>query len=117
MPHLIIEYPAGLADAGQGEAMLTAVYGAAAGTGLFDERHIRVRGWPLTHYMVGGEHRPFIHVQCRIHAGRTATQRRMLSDAVLAALRAQPLAVSVITVEVVEMDRDSYAKYVPQDSE
>lgn len=110
MPHLIIEYPAGLADAGQVEAMLTALHGAAAGTGLFDEGHIRVRGWPLAHYLVGGERKSFIHVQCRIHAGRTATQRRVLSDAVLAALRAQSLAVSVITVEVVEMDGDSYAK-------
>lgn len=117
MPHLIIEYPAELADAGQVAAMLTAVHGAAAGSGLFDEGHIRVRAWPLRDYLVGGEHKPFIHVQCRIHTGRTGMQKRMLSEAVLAALRSHDQTRAVITVEVVEMDRDSYAKYVHQENE
>jgi 5-carboxymethyl-2-hydroxymuconate isomerase len=51
-------------------------------------------------------------VQCRLHAGRSEAQKRQLSEAVLAAVRGQGWVAKVITVEVVEMDRDSYAKYV-----
>lgn len=112
MPHLIIEYPARIVTASQVEAMLTAVHGAAAGSGLFEEDHIRVRAWPLEHALPAGEGRAFMHAQCRIHGGRTAAQKKALSEAVLAALREQAWAVAVITVEVVELERASYAKWV-----
>jgi 5-carboxymethyl-2-hydroxymuconate isomerase len=111
MPHLIIEYPGDVVEAEQVEAMVDAVHGAVVATGLFAVSHIRVRAIPLLHYRVGGKNDPFIHVQCRIHAGRTDAQKRQLSEAVLAAVREQELPVKVITVEVVEMDRGSYAKW------
>lgn len=112
MPHLIIEYSQAQAEADQVEALLDAVHRAAAETGLFEESHIRVRAVPITHYRVGGEREHFVHVQCRIHAGRNEAQKRQLSEAVLSAFREQDWAVKVMTVEVVEMDRSSYAKYV-----
>ena len=111
MPHLIIEFSQDLAEAEQVEAMLDAVHQAAAGTGLFEVSHIRVRAVPVAYYRVGGEREPFIHVQCRIHAGRSEAQERQLSEAVLAAMREQGWPAKVITVEVVEMDRLTYAKY------
>ena len=92
--------------------MLTAVYDAAAATGLFEVDHIRVRAWPLQEYLLGGARKPFVHVQCRIHAGRDDGQKRRLSEAVLAAIRAQAWPVTVITVEVVELERESYTKAV-----
>ena len=112
MPHLIIEYPAQITTATQVETMLAAVYRAAAGSGLFDEAHIRVRAWPLEHYQLGGERRAFMHAQCRIHAGRAVAQKKALSEAVLAALHELAWAVEVITVEVVELEQASYAKWV-----
>lgn len=111
MPHLIIEFSQDLAEAEQVEAMLDAVHQAAAGTGLFEVGHIRVRAVPVAYYRVGGEREPFIHVQCRIHAGRSEAQKRQLSEAVLAAIREQGWPAKVMTVEVVEMDRSTYAKY------
>lgn len=114
MPHLIIEYPQDVVAAEQAESMLDAVHRAAVATGLFDESHIRIRTVPLSHYRTGGRSEPFIHVQCRIHAGRDERQKRQLSEAVLVAIREQALPVKVITVEVVEMDRASYAKFVDQ---
>ena len=110
MPHLIVEFSDGPSIANQVEPLLDAIHRAAAATGLFDESHIRVRAVPYTHYRVGGEREPFIHVQCRLHAGRSEAQKRQLSEAVLAAVRGPGWSVKVITVE--EMDRDSYAKYV-----
>jgi 5-carboxymethyl-2-hydroxymuconate isomerase len=111
MPHLIIEYPGDVVAAAQVEAMVDGVHQAAVATGLFAVSHIRVRALPLRHYRMGGKNDPFIHVQCRIHRGRSDAQKRQLSEALLAAVRAQGLPVKVITVEVVEMDKASYAKW------
>lgn len=51
-------------------------------------------------------------MQCRIHVGRSDSQKKQLTEAVLAALVEQGLGVEVMTAEVVEIDRASYAKYV-----
>lgn len=111
MPHLIIEYPQDIIAAERVEATLGKVHQAALGTGLFEESHIRIRAIPLTHYRHGGKQEPFIHVQCRIHAGRPDEKKRQLSEAVLTVIRKEELPVKVITVEVVEMDKASYARY------
>jgi 5-carboxymethyl-2-hydroxymuconate isomerase len=112
MPHLIVEFSDDPSIASRVEPLLDAIHRAATASGLFDESHIRVRALPYAHYRVGGKREPFIHVQCRLHAGRSEAQKRQLSEAVLAAVRGQGWVAKVITVEVVEMDRDSYAKYV-----
>ena len=111
MPHLLVEFPQDNVSAEQIELLLDDVHAAAVGTGLFEESHVRIRAIPLLHYRAGGQPEPFIHLQCRIHAGRSDEQKRRLSEAVLAAIREQRLAVAVITVEVVEMDGGSYAKF------
>lgn len=112
MPHLIIEYATPLAEAEQVEQMLEAVHTTAVASGLFEESHIRLRAVPLAFYRSGGQEEPFIHAQLRIHSGRSAEQKRQLSEAVLTTLQALQWPARTITVEVVEMDRSSYAKYV-----
>lgn len=111
MPHLIIEYAQDLASTEQVPALLDAVHEAALSTGLFDEHHIRTRAIPVTFYRTGTGKGPFIHAQLRIHRGRNEAQKRELSEAVLAALRAQGWPARTITVEVVDMDVATYAKY------
>ena len=111
MPHLIIEFSQQQAEPEQVETMLDAVHTAAVTTALFEESHIRVRATPLDYYRTGGHYAHFIHAQCRIHAGRNAAQKRQLSEAVLQALKGQDWPARSITVEVVELDRDSYSKY------
>ncbi len=111
MPHLIIEFSQEQAGAEQVEPMLDAVHRAVVDTGLFEVSHIRVRAIPVVYYRTGGKREPFVHVQCRIHAGRHEAQKRQLSEAVLSALREQAWQVKVMTVEVMEMDRASYAKH------
>lgn len=112
MPHLIIEFAEELADAEQVGQMLDAVHDAAYGTGLFEHSHIRTRAIPVRHYRTGGQPRPFMHAQLRIHSGRNAAQKRTLSESVLRALRDQSWPAQSITVEVVDMDLASYAKLV-----
>lgn len=113
MPHIIIEFSQGQADTERITALLDAVHKAAASTGLFDEDHIRVRAYPCEHFYMGGEKKHFIHVQLRIHSGRDEGQKQQLSRAVLQAIKAQQWSARSITVEVVDMDRATYAKYKP----
>ncbi|MBD3671382.1 MAG: 5-carboxymethyl-2-hydroxymuconate Delta-isomerase [Gammaproteobacteria bacterium] len=110
MPHFVIEYSLELADDGQVETMLDTVYQAALETALFDAGHIRLRAVPLRHYR-NGSGGPFVHAQLRIKPGRSDAQKKGLSAAVLGALRDQGWAATVMTVEVVEMDAESYAKH------
>lgn len=111
MPHLIVEYADDLATDDDVIPMLDAVHAAAVSTGLFDETHIKTRAIPVRHYRTGTGHGPFIHAQLRIKAGRTEAQKRELSGAVLAAIRSRDLPAQVITVEVVDMDVATYAKW------
>jgi len=114
MPHLLIEFSRDLASDAQIAAMLDAIHKAVAATGLFEASHIRVRAYPTHLYRVGGHSKPFIHAQIRIHAGRSAEQKRHLSDVVLKTIRDQQRTAHSITVEVVEMDRVSYSRLVSE---
>jgi 5-carboxymethyl-2-hydroxymuconate isomerase len=111
MPHILIEYTAGLASDVHIESILDELHTAISSTGLFETSHIRIRANPLRHYRCGGDKRHFVHVQLRIHTGRSAEQKCTLSNTVLATLQQQQWPVEDITVEVVEMARESYAKF------
>lgn len=114
MPHLIIHYAQDLARDEQVHQMLDSIHAAAFSTGLFDETHIRVRAFPVAFYRVGGGRGPFIHAQLRILPGRSEPQKETLSAAVLAAIRGEGWGAKVITVEVVDMDGNSYAKHTAE---
>lgn len=111
MPHLIVEFAHDLADADHILSLIDAVHQAALMTGLFKESHIKTRAIPIENYRTGAGHEPFVHAQLRIKSGRTAEQKTNLSRAVLAAICEQKLPAAVVTVEVVDIDRASYAKY------
>ena len=111
MPHLIIEYAQDMGVDDKVPAMLDAIHNAAVATGLFDEGNIKVRAIPLVHYRFGKGQDPFMHAQLRIQMGRNQDQKKALSHAVLNALRQQHWPAKMITVEVVEMDTLTYAKY------
>lgn len=110
MPHLIIEYAEGLANAAEVEALLDALHATALDSGLFAESHIKVRAIPVHHYRTAGRREPFIHAQLRIHIGRSREQKQQLSGAVLATICGQPWARCLVNVEVVDMDKETYAK-------
>jgi 5-carboxymethyl-2-hydroxymuconate isomerase len=111
MPHLIIEVAHDAATPAQIPPLVDAVHAAARDSGLFQASHIKTRAIPVACYRTGSDDRPFIHAQLRVKPGRTAGQKKALTAAVLGAIRGQAPAAGVITVEVVEMDGASYAKY------
>lgn len=112
MPHFIIEYVEHLADEEKLTAMIDAVHEAAKSTGLFDERDIKTRVIPLTHYRVGAAQETFIHVEVRLLFGRSAAQKKQLAERVLNAVCGQGWNSDQASVEIVDMERESYAKYL-----
>lgn len=111
MPHIIIEYPEPAVSEKQLPEILQAVHAAIAASGLFEASHIKTRLYPFRFYTNAGGDKPYIHIQARIKSGRSTEQKKQLSAAILAALTGLELAVAVSTVEVIDMERDSYSKY------
>jgi len=108
MPHCIIEYSHDITI--KASALMCAVYEGALASNLFEENHIKTRAIAYEHYQKGAEKDKFIHISTRILSGRTLEQRMMLSNKVLKKLVALGLKSVTITVEVIEMERESYVK-------
>lgn len=108
MPHCIIEHSTSL-DA---KLLLPLVFSSVKSSQLFaqDGSDIKVRALAYQHYLVGQSQSDFVHVVLKILSGRTTKQKQQLTQLVLTALQQLPYQGCSYTVEVVDMDRDSYAK-------
>ena len=112
MPHCIIEYSAPLHASIKPSQLISAVYNGAFNTNLFECNDIKSRVIPFDHYQSGSVKANFIHVTAKILSGRTLAQRKALSHAILAELKMLNGCATSLTVEVVEIERESYAKFV-----
>ena len=108
MPHCIIEYSKNL-EAAQ---LIDAVYQGARKSKLFEDDDIKSRTMEFDHYQSGSTKNSFVHVTTKILSGRNLEQRSMLSRLILSELESLSIQSTSLTVEVVEMERTSYAKVV-----
>lgn len=111
MPHIIVEYAEQLANDEQITALLQAVHHSIADSGLFEASHIKTRAYPFRAFTNAGGDKPYIHIQARIKSGRDSDNKKHLAKAILVDIKKLDIPASVITVEVIDMDQDSYAKY------
>ncbi|WP_394781789.1 5-carboxymethyl-2-hydroxymuconate Delta-isomerase [Undibacterium sp.] len=121
MPHLIIEYSYGLFADGDVDATLQELNVALIASGsIHKESDLRSRMRQLDAIRVGTEpgERGFIYAQLRMLPGRTAAMRAELSQRIAEVIfrrAARPKGMMVqMSVEVVEMERESYVKEVLQ---
>jgi len=110
VPHVIIEYSQDVLPESQINYLIEEVFQAIVSTNVFEPENIKIRAVPYTYYKVGSGDKSFTHVQLRIHPGRNAEKKRKLTTAVVAAVRGVGLKIDVITAEVIEMDKSTYAK-------
>ncbi len=110
MPHCIIEHSSTI----NAEQLNNKVFLGALNSELFEAygRDIKVRSIAYESYQTGTEKEDFIHVTVRILSGRSDTDKVMLSETVMTQLLSLSLSRASITVEVVDMDRNSYRKVV-----
>lgn len=112
MPHIVIEYSQDSCPGSRAQQILDGAHLAVAGSGLFQVENIKSRLQPVSDYRLHGDFQGFVAVQCRIHPGRSSAQKQALSQSILQAIVPHCSNRTVVTVEVVEMDKASYAKSV-----
>ena len=71
-----------------------------------------MRTIPYQNYQTGTTKEDFIHVTLRILSGRSDDNKATLSNTVMTQLESLSLVDASITIEVVDMDRNSYSKVV-----
>ncbi len=110
MPHCIIEHSSSI----EVEDLNQKVFLGALESRLFetDGRDIKVRSIAYEHYQTGTAKDAFIHVTLRILCGRSDSDKELLSSSVMSKLESIPLVNASITIEVVDIDRNSYRKKV-----
>lgn len=113
MPHIIVEYSEKLLEDTEVNSMLQRIHRSIADSGLFKANQIKTRAYPFREFTNAGGSDPYIHIQARIKIGRDADNKKRLGEVILAGFKTLNIQASVITVEVIDMDRDSYGKYVP----
>lgn len=111
MPHLILDYSADLnADI---PAACDILFDAMAGHDVFpNPEAIKLRAAPWAQYRSGTQGGTFAHATIRLLSGRTAQAKADLSATILAAMQTCLGAADSLTVEIRDMDRDSYAKHI-----
>lgn len=116
MPHLTLEYTRNLAPEFDAGEVLMSLNRALIASGQFQEADIKSRAAVLDAFLVGSARggRAFVHAKLSLLSGRSAAVKRELSDALLAALsRACSSRAGLevqLSVEIADLDRDSYAK-------
>ena len=115
MPHCIIEHSSNL----ESNTLIPLVFSACQESLLFakDSSDIKVRAIEFTQYQTGILQNDivqvdFIHVTLKILSGRDTQQKLMLSNLVLSSLETLKLTNCSTSVEVLDVDRASYAKVV-----
>ena len=119
MPHLTIEFSSNL-SAAITPALLRTVNHALLGTGQFEEADIKSRALPFDCFAVGTKDSPrgFVAARLAILSGRSAEIKRDIANILLAPLETAIDAshpATQISVEILDIDRDCYAKTIRGD--
>lgn len=116
MPHLTVEYSGNLPHFPEAETLTALNATLCAHPEVQDEADLKSRFVVADSFEIGTApaHRAFVHAQLRLLSGRTPEAKKDLSNRIAAVLRdltPRPQGVMVqLSVEVVDMDRGSYAK-------
>jgi 5-carboxymethyl-2-hydroxymuconate isomerase len=112
MPHAIIEYSQSLSECFHARHILHVVHGVMQTSGLFAIPAIKTRAYEAKDFLVGehGTAGTFLHVTIYLMNGRTLIQKQQLSKSMFDALNERLEDVHSLTVDIRELDRDTYSK-------
>lgn len=112
MPHCIVEYSKEIEKFIKPSELAALVHDGTVKSGLFDPREIKTRIIPYQDFIVGSESEFFVNVTFRMLSGRTSVQKKKLTSQVLTKLESIMTPSIVLTVEVRDIDRESYSKAI-----
>jgi len=118
MPHCIIEYSAELAQEINIKKLMSVVFEGADKSTLFSATDIKVRAIAFNDYYSDDNdeenitQKKFVHVCCKILSGRDLDQRQQLAKLILNELTSLNITAVSMSVEIVDMERESYNKQV-----
>ena len=109
MPHFILDMNERLLTLHPPEHLMRIVHDTADASGLFAKGDIKVRIRPYAYGTVGNAAADFLHVFAYIMEGRTTEQKSALSNAVVRKLKELYPDAPVISMNVMEFERATYA--------
>jgi len=118
LPHCIIEYSQELAQEVDVNLLMKATFQGAEQSALFTANDIKVRAIAYDHFYseiiekLNNSQQRFIHVCCKILSGRTLEQKNNLSKTILSALTCLNINSVSISVEIFDIERESYNKLI-----
>ncbi|WP_432460028.1 MULTISPECIES: 5-carboxymethyl-2-hydroxymuconate Delta-isomerase [unclassified Agarivorans] len=112
MPHCIVEYSASIAEQIEVPKLLRKTFEIIRDSGEFEPASIKLRAIAYEDVYSGLSEHSLVHIRLCILSGRSTQQKQALSASLLSQLSASLNMVKSLTVEVVDMDRESYAKRV-----
>lgn len=112
MPHAVIDYSASLTATTDIAAVVTAVHGVMAASGLFGVNDIKTRATPAPYFCVGGlgSEGSFVHTTIYLLEGRTAEQKSTLTTAIHQCLTGMLGHVTSVSVDIRDMVKETYRK-------
>jgi len=110
MPHIVIEYSDNLEPSVDIEKLMEAVCGAAIRSDIMNPKDLKIRAIPYSHFRLVDLGETFVHVTCRLLAGRKPPQKTHLAKLLRQSLTDLTPHIHSISVEIVDMDPDSYRK-------
>ncbi len=112
MPHLVIEYSEDLAETYDIAALCQLLFDTAKASDIFDPATIKVRALPCPYWRSGTDPQSFAHITIRLMSGRDNLAKTRLTQSVLAAMDKQLPKVGSLTVDLKEIDPNTYAKRI-----
>jgi len=110
MPHIIVEYAEQLENDIKIGVILQTIHNAIADNGLYKTNQIKTRAYSFNEFTNGGGAEAYIYIQAKIKSERDTDNKKQLSDAIIKGLRELNIPTPAITIEVIDMKRESYGK-------
>ena len=110
MPHFVIEYSAVIEQTVDMEKLMQTVFDAAAESGTMDPDDIKIRALPYHSFRLAKSQDSFVHVNCKLLAGRTIDEKVKLSIGLRRHLSKLLPRVYSISIDIIDMDPVAYKK-------
>ncbi len=108
MPHFVIDCSKNIIQLKSPEEIIQKVYDTAEATELFEKGDIKVRINPFEYYTIGNTKNDFIHIFGNIIEGRTAVQKKNLSERIITELKSMFPQVPIISINIRDFEKVTY---------